>query len=180
MFIVLLCSPVYALTGISLGVKGGLVSGVDLGSAEYVADIDKMTLVGGQFKITTIPYVDFIGTVEYSWGDAELFGGVGKLKFHDLSLNGSVVYPVKLKIINPYVGLGIGTHANAYSLESAVGTVGIPDDKSYFGYHFLSGFDLSLPALPISFTGELRYNWIKSEPEKSRNLQLTAGVNWKL
>ncbi len=171
-------APAYSLTGISFGIKGGVTMNTDLGTAESIADIDGMTLIGGQLKISTLPVVDFIGTVEYAWSSVDIPSTDMKFKFHDLALTGSVVYPFNFQVVKPYAGFGIGTHILGYSLEGGGVTLPIPSDKSFFGYHLLGGFDIGFVAIPFSITGEARINWIKTDDELTKYFQLTAGINF--
>lgn len=172
----------YALTGISVGVKGGQAMKTDLGPVEGLADIDNMTLLGVQLKIATLPMVDFIGTIEYAWADAELTGIPGKFKVHDLGLTVSVVYPFNMPVLKPYAGIGIGTHSVNYTVELSGVPLGapLPGDANHLGYHLVGGADLELPVLPFSFTVEARINWVKTERELTRYFQITGGVNFGL
>jgi hypothetical protein len=172
----------YALTGISAGVKGGQAMKTDLGPVEGLADIDNMTLLGAQLKIATLPMVDFIGTIEYAWADAELTGIPGKLKVHDLGLTVSVVYPFNMPVLNPYAGIGIGTHRVSYSVELSGVPLGVPlpADAGHLGYHLIGGADLELPALPFGLMVEARINWVETDRELTRYFQITGGVNFGL
>ncbi len=186
----LFVSPTYALTGISFGVKGGMglkadFTGVNLNGEE----IDRLMMIGGQIKISTLPFIDVIGTAEYGWKtlkDATLVYDATEYtveyKVRDLAFTASVVYPLKMQVIKPFAGFGIGSHNLGYDVTANNLPLGFgaPEDKSYLGYHILAGIDISFPAVPLGLTGEFRYNWVDTPGETTKYIQLTVGANYSM
>jgi opacity protein-like surface antigen len=180
-FCLLLAAPSYAILGISVGARGGIATGVDmaveddplLNAAMPGLDLDKMTMIGLQFKFGAIPKIDLVFTGDYYWKTVSLLGN--EFKIGNLALTASAVYPIPISftIISPYAGAGIATHRLAFSGEGFV----IPADESKFGYHLIGGINFSPPIIPISINGEIRMNWIKTENETSDFMSFTLGLN---
>jgi len=184
--LILMCllftAPAYAIIGISVGAKGGVASSVDLTAISNISglELDKMNIAGLQFKFGALPKIDLIFTADYYWKTKkfELSGGeAAEFSVSNLALTASAVYTIKMRIISPYVGAGIASHSLAFSVKGPWKIGSVPVDATEFGYHLIGGVNFSLPLIPLSFTGEARYNWIKTEHEKSDFISLTLGAN---
>ena len=180
--LVLMVSPAYAIMGLSMGIKGGVGLNADFaGVSVDNSSIDKLNLMGFQFKVATLPKIDFIFTAEYGWKKQtfNVLGNDVEYKVRDLALTASAVYPFGMPVFSPYVGVGVGTHSLGYDFVGPSGLpVAVPDDKLYMGYHIVGGIDFKPPVFPIGLTGEARYNWIQTEGDSSHYLSVTLGVNY--
>jgi len=160
-----------ALTGLDIGIKGGIVSnysqsGLSVGGY----DIDRLNLIGGEVYFSKLPVIDVILSGDYSWRN-ETYSIVGQdldFKLRDFAVTASAVYPVKLAMVTAYLGGGIGSHSLSYeyikaaSLSLADNGVEIPDASTFFGYHGIIGARMNLPALPFGFFAEGRFNRINA------------------
>jgi len=181
--ICLISMPAYAISGLSVGIKGGMATNVDL--PKVISDgpeFDKLKLFGVQARVTTLPVLDFIFTAEYGWDNLDLSDYDSEIKFHDLFVSASAVYPYKkFTLIEPYIGGGIDNHQFSFSYEytgAPSPEIAIPVDDTYFGYHFMAGVDLNLPAFPFGLTGEFRANWIDTGNRTRKFNSLTLGINY--
>jgi opacity protein-like surface antigen len=181
--------PSFAITGISLGVKGGMVSnyeqsGLSVGNFET----DKMNLVGAQIRISTFPVLDLILSGDYAWKNKEYdFSGQSfELKMHDLSFNASLVYPIKFKVVSPYLGGGLGTHHLSFdylkplSLSLAESDITVPASENRMGYHLVGGLNIGLPAFPFGINGEFRMNWIDTPGQVTKYNSISVGLSYNL
>ncbi len=181
--------PAQALTGLSVGVRGGLVTSYDQpGLAIPGNETDQMTLGGLNLKFSRLPMVDIIVTGEYAW-KTDSYSGFGQnieLTQRDLLFSASVVYPLKLQLVSPYAGAGLATHSLGYEYVEPVSwtlsTYGIeiPGNATKLGYHLVGGFDLKFPAFPLTFNAEFRMNWINTDNENTTYNSFVAGLNFNL
>ncbi|SYZ72418.1 conserved exported hypothetical protein [Candidatus Zixiibacteriota bacterium] len=191
--ILLLCflvsAPAFAITGLSFGVRGGMVSnyeqaGLTVGSF----DTDKMNLIGAQLRIATLPTVNLIISGDYAWKNKQYdFGGQSfELKMHDITYAASLVYPFKFPVVSPYLGGGIGNHHLSFdyirplSLSLSDNGITVPGSVSRLGYHLMGGVNISLPAFPFEISAEYRMNWINTPGEVTKYNSVTAGLNFNL
>jgi hypothetical protein len=182
---ILLAAPVYAIVGIAVGARGGVAPSVDLTATHNIPglDLDKMNIVGLQFKFGGLPKIDLIFTADYYWKSKffiiPLSSQNVEITVHNLALTASAVYPIyKSQLITPYVGFGIASHALTFSGKGTWGTIVVPPDDTRFGYQLIGGAYLNLPIIPVIITGEGRINWIKTEDEKSHFISLTLSANF--
>lgn len=156
----------YAISGIEIGVKGGLIDNYnqpDLALGDY--DINRLNLLGGQLYVSRLPVVDIIVAADYSWRNEQydIAGLPFEFKLRDLAITASVVYPLSLSFVSAYAGVGIGSHSISYeyikplALSLADNGIAVPETSSYLGYHGLIGAKVSLPALPFGVFVEGRY-----------------------
>lgn len=183
----LFATPAFAVTGISFGIKGGLVTSYEQpGFVLPENDPDQMTLAGVQVRVSTLPMVDFILTGEYAWKTEQytVLTQPFELKRRDLLFTASVIYPLKLTPISPYLGGGIGSHSLGYdyveplSWSLDANGFGIPENTTRTGYHLIGGLDLKIPAFPFSINAEFRMNWINTPGELTKYNSLAAGLNF--
>lgn len=177
------------LSGLGLGVHGGLISGYDNQVledsilSEYAGfDMsDKMTDIGAHLKIGTFKVVEFDLNLDYAWKKQEIVSGID-LRFSDFSIAASVRKSIALAAFKPYIGVGVGQHWMAYSLElgDQVIAVVLPEDESKVGYHFKAGFDLDFPVFPLTPYGEWRYNIIQTTGESTKYTVLSVGITLDL
>jgi opacity protein-like surface antigen len=187
---VLLVAPsAYAgMSGLGLGVHGGIVSGYDNPVlAEGISDSlgidvsEKMTDLGAHVKIGTFRIIEFDLNLDYAWKKQDLGSGFD-LRFSDFSITGSVRKSIAMTSIKPYIGVGAGLHWMAYSLESGDQVLGVvlPENESKIGYHFKAGVDLDIPLLPLTPYGEWKYNVIQTTGKSTKYSSLMVGVTLDL
>ena len=188
MTLVLVClllgaAPAGAISGIDIGIKGGITDNFDqpgLSISSY--DIGQLNLMGAQVFASSLPLVDLIVSAEYSWRNKtyEFLGQGFEFKLRDLAVTASLVYPVKLPLVNLYAGVGGGTHSFSYvrpvSLSLADNDIFIPEGETYMGYHGLIGAKASLPAFPLGVFIEGRYATISTPGKNTSYNTWTGGV----
>ena len=180
------------LTGIGIGIHGGIVSGYDnpvlkntlVDQFEALSiDIDfpdKMTNIGMHVDIGTLRIVEFDGSLDYAWNKHELTPGA-KLTFSDISISGSVKKSFPMAVLKPYAGLGVGIHALAYSLEiEGLPPAILPDNETKLGYHFKVGLALNIPVFPLTPFAEWKYNIIQTTDESTKYNSINVGVTLDL
>ncbi len=186
---VLVAVPAFGFSGISLGVKGGVVRNYEqAGLTVGDFNANKMNLAGAQVRITTIPMIDLILSGDYAWKkNSYSFAGQNfDLKMRDMSFNATLVHAFKIPIISPYVGAGIGSHhlsfdyINPYDLSLSGNGITVPGTETRTGYHLVGGVTLGIPAYPIGFGIEYRLNWIDTPGEMTKYHSLTFGINLNL
>ena len=186
---VFLASNSYAgLTGLGIGIHGGIISGYDnpvLESSilsQYTGfDFpDQMTNIGLHINIGTLRIIEFDVSADYAWKKQEVVSGVD-LKFSDFSASGSVRKSIPLAVLKPYAGAGLGIHAMAYSLEiEGLPPVILPDNEAKIGFHFKVGLELNIPIFPITPMVEWKYNVIQTTGESSKYNSINLGLTLDL
>lgn len=189
LLVVLLTAPAFALSGISVGVKGGIVrnyeqTGLSLGGFSA----NKMNLAGGQVRIKTFPMIDVILSGDYAWktNNYDFYGQNFGLKTKDLSFNATLVHSFSLPLVSPYLGAGIGSHHLSFeaiypsSLSLSENGITVPGSETRTGYHLVGGVSVGIPTYPISLSAEYRLNWIDTPGEMTKFNSLTFGVNLSL
>lgn len=181
--------PAFALTGISFGLRGGLVTDYDQPGLDIPgSSTDQMTLGGLQMRFTKLPMVDIIVTGDYAWKKETYtsFGQSLELSRRDLLFSASVVYPLDFHVVAPFAGVGVATHSLGYDYVEPLGWsletygVDVPDNSTKLGYHLVGGFELKLPAFPLSFGAEFRMNWINTPDKTTKYNSFVAGLNFSL
>ena len=181
--------PSFAITGISLGVKGGLVTDYNQpGFSVPNQETDNMALAGLQVRLSSLPIVDLIVTGEYAWKNESysVLGQDFELKRHDFLFSASAIYPVKLPAVSPYLGGGVATHSLGYdyavpalwSLEDY--DIEVPGNETKMGYHIMGGVDFKLPVFPVSANAEFRINWVNTPQEVTKYNSITIGLSYSL
>jgi hypothetical protein len=164
-------APAAADSGIEIGIKSGIVDNYnqnDLSMGHY--NIDQLNLMGGQIYFSQLPVIDFILAGDYSWRERtyDVAGQGLEFKLRDFAITASLVYPIKLPIVTPYVGGGIGSHSLSYeylrpiSLSLADNGVVIPETSTFFGYHGIVGAKIDVPAFPVGFFMEGKLSRVNS------------------
>ncbi len=180
------------LTGIGIGIHGGIVSGYDnpilkntlvdqFGALLIDIDFpDNMTNVGMHVDIGTLRIIEFDGSLDYAWNKHELVPGA-ELTFSDISVSGSVKKSFPMAVLKPYAGLGVGIHALAYSLEVAgLPPVLLPDNETKLGYHFKAGLALNIPVFPLTPFAEWKYNIIQTTDKSTKYNSINVGITLDL
>jgi len=181
--------PSFAITGISLGLKGGLVTDYNQpGFTIPDQETDNMTLAGLQVRLSSLPMVDVIVTGEYAWRNDSysILNEDFEVKRHDFLFSASAIYPVKLTPVSPYLGAGLATHSLGYdfvvpeswSLEDY--DIEVPGNETKLGYHLVGGLDFKLPVFPVSANAEFRFNWINTPQEVTKYNSITLGISYSL
>ncbi len=179
----------FGLSGLGLGIHGGLVSGYDNPVLEdsvlsQFASFDmseEMTDIGAHLNIGTFRIIEFDINIDYAWKKQEILSGID-LRFSDFSISASIRKSIALSALKPYIGVGVGQHWVAYSIELGDQVIGVvlPKDESKIGYHFKAGVDLDFPVFPLTPYGEWRYNIIKTAGESTKYTAILVGLTLDL
>lgn len=174
-----------AFSGLEIGIKGGIIdnysqSGLSVG--EY--DINRLNLIGGQLYFSGLPVIDMIISGDYSWRkETYSFAGQSfEFKMRDFAVTASIVYPFRVAFVTPYLGGGVGTHSFSYeyikpvSLSLADNGVAIPETSTFFGYHGIAGAKINLPAFPLGFFVEGRFNGVNAAGDDISFNSYSAGI----
>ena len=187
--VTLMASPAFAISGLSIGVRGGWVNNYEqagLSLGDYKAD--QMNLFGAQVRFASLPMVNLIVFGDYAWKnkDYDFAGQNFQLKMHDLSFGASLVYPLKLKVVSPFVGGGVSSHNLSFDYVKPLALslddegISVPESMTRLGYHLVGGVNINLPAFPIGFSAEYRWNWIDTPGEVTDFTSLVLGLNYNL
>ena len=180
------------ISGLGLGIHGGMISGYDNpvlkdSILSHFASFDmseKMTDIGAHLNIGTFKIIEFDLNIDYAWKKQEIASGID-LRFSDFSISASVRKSIALSSLKPYIGVGVGQHWMAYSIEFGdlvfpnIGVV-LPENESKVGYHFKAGIDLDFPVFPLTPYGEWRYNIIQTSGESTKYSALLVGITLDL
>jgi opacity protein-like surface antigen len=176
------------LSGIGIGIHGGVVSGYDNPVLEdsliqEYTQIDfsgNMTNIGMHVNIGTLRIIEFDGSLDYAWKKQEVIQGVD-LTFSDISISGSVIKSFPLAVLKPYAGVGAGIHALAYSIETNGQPVAVlPDNETKIGYHLKAGVAVNIPVFPLTPSAEWRYNIIQTTDESTKYNSINLGITLDL
>ncbi len=177
------------LSGLGLGVHGGVVSGYDNPALQesFVGDFPAFDLtasmydIGAHLNIGTFRVIEFDANLDYAWKKQEVASGVD-LTLSDFSITLAVRKSLALGPIRPYAGIGGGLHVIAYSLDIGGQTVGVvlPDNESKTGYLLKLGTELNIPLFPLTPYGEWRYNVIQTSGESTKYSSIMFGITLDL
>lgn len=182
--------PAAAVTGIDIGVKGGVVRSFDqpgLSLSSY--DLHSLNMIGGQMFISTLPVVDVIIALDYSWRNEtyEIAGENLEFDARDFVVSASVVYPITgIPVVQPYVGGGVANHALSYnylrpvSLSLEDNGVTVPESSTAFGIHGIIGAKLALPASPLGLFLEGRFNRVDGPGDANTYNTWSGGLFFSL
>jgi len=180
-----LSGAAFSASGVELGVKMGQVMSYSQNSLQVGAnDISRQTLVGGQLYISSIPVVDLIASVDYSWHDKNFSFAADNLPFRmrDLAVTMSAVLPVQLSSLCFYFGGGVGSHSISYaynrpvSLSLSANGIMIPEASTYFGYHGIVGVKGMPPHMLVGFFAEGRLTRIDAMGAQIKYTTFSAGL----
>ena len=189
MFCLAFAAPSFALTGVSFGVKGGLLTDYDQPSLSTPSeDNSNMALGGLQVRFSSLPIVDLIVSGEYAWrsDSYSILGESVDFKTRDLLFSASAVYPFELPFATPYLGAGLATHNVGFDVDYPA-TWALADEaesisttETRMGYHLMTGFEIGVPAFPLKLNAEYRLNWIDMPTETAKVNTFTAGLVFSL
>jgi opacity protein-like surface antigen len=182
-------SALAGVSGLGIGVHGGLVSGYDNPILEesFLSDFPGFELtndmydIGAHLNIGTFRVIEFDVNLDYAWKKQEVASGID-LTFSDFSISGSVRKSLPLGVLKPYAGAGLGLHVIAYSLDVGGQVVGVvlPDNESKSGFLFKAGLELNIPVFPLTPYGEYRYNIIQTTGKSTKYSSIIFGVTLDL
>jgi len=189
----LFCSPTWGITGLGIGIKGGVIQNYKNENLNLIPTknqdwLEKMPLVGVHLKIGTLRIIHLEASVEYAWKEKEIVleDPISKnlvradFSINDLSLNGTAKYMFSFPVLKPYVGAGVGIHRLVYGISNETYSVYVPEDQNRIGFHGVGGFVLSFPASPLELLAEVRYTSIQTENEPTRYTTFLAGLTFNL
>jgi len=187
-FVLLTASQTWAITGLGIGVRGGVVQGYKCDKLNLLPTGQKdwlknMPMIGAHLKVGTLRVIHLEASLEYAWKEQtlDLPGSVrAKFSISDLSLNGTAKYMFSLLAIKPYVGAGAGIHKLAYGISNDEFSVYIPEDENKLGLHAVAGLLLSVPAVPLELMAEARYTTVQTKETSTRYATFLAGLTYKL
>jgi len=189
MFVLFAPNAFAGLTGVGLGVHGGLISGyknpilrdailVQYQNFKLTGDMFDM---GAHINIGTLRVIEIDAELDYAWKKQEIVSGVN-LTFSDLSVTGSIRKTLELGVLKPYAGVGIGLHRVAYSIDYGGQVIGVilPDNESKVGYLLKAGMEFDLPFFPLTPYGEWRYNIIQTSEKSTKYTSIIIGLTLDL
>ena len=189
--VLLVSTQSFALTGLGLGARGGIVADYDNPELSFEQaksiDIDQLSMIGMHARISSLPVFTYEVVAEYSWTteDFPVLGYDLSVKVRDFMVGANVKYMLKIPVLTPYIGGGIATHQMTYEFEPSLGSILndvdiiIPADGPKFGVHGLAGVSLSLPASPLEFFVEGRIGKISGDNESANYNAIYGGVTLK-
>jgi opacity protein-like surface antigen len=183
-----LFSQAYAVSGLGIGIRGGLIRNYSNESVNTLlkdspSSLKDLNMLGGHLKIGTLPVIDLEISAEYSWKKSEVVIGsfTGELKTEDYSLNASAKYLFSVPVIKPYLGGGAGIHRLVYRLSVTEGVdLVVPDNTNKMGWHLLGGVVLKLSPVPFELFAEGRYTSILTSGKSTHYFTYLAGITMNL
>ncbi|MBD3170726.1 MAG: outer membrane beta-barrel protein [candidate division Zixibacteria bacterium] len=180
----------FAITGLGIGVRGGYITGLDMGGIEDGVKLldpnaevdDQMTMVGAHLRVGTLPIIDFDIAAEYAWKNMELYDDY-KLDFKILAVTATGFYKIlPTPMITPYVGLGVGSYTLTYDIKTPAGSTPVfdPDKTTKFGYHGVIGAKIKPPMFPLGFFARYRYTYISTEDDATKFSTILVGATFSL
>jgi len=201
-FVVASSLPAMAITGLGFGVHAGLTAGYDYttldDAVKEISDSleargfpaiespdfnEQLTVLGAHVKVGTLPILDFIGFVDYSWKEKDIASNIS-LRVSDVTLGATALKKFGQGMLKPYVGAGVAAHKLVYSIEiqvqDTVLAAILPEDETKVGYHVLVGAEIGLGLLPIAPYLEGRYNFISTPDKTTKYLVVLVGATFNL
>lgn len=189
----LFCSPTWGITGLGIGIKGGMIQNYKNDNLDSIPTVGQdwlkeMPVVGVHLKIGTLRIIHLEASVEYAWKEKKIdlkepiTEDIIKADFSikDLSLNGTAKYMFSFPVLKPYLGAGVGVHRLIYGISNEAYSVYVPEDQNRIGFHGVGGFVVSFPAFPLELLAEARYTFVRTENESTRYTTLLAGLTFNL
>ena len=184
----LFCSPTWGITGLGIGIKGGMIQNYKNDNLDSIPTLGQdwlkeMPMVGVHLKIGTLRLVHLEASVEYAWKKKEIvLENLVRTDFSisDLSLNGTAKYMFSFPVLKPYLGAGVGIHRLIYGISNEAYSVYVPEDQNRIGFHGVGGFVVSFPAFPLEILAEARYTSVRTENESTRYTTFLAGLTFNL
>ncbi len=181
-------SKTWAITGLGLGIKGGLIQNykndnLNLIPVDEKDWLEEMPMVGVHLKIGTLRPIHLEASAEYAWREKEIIlSDQVKTEFSikDFSLNGTAKYLLSFPVLKPYVGVGVGIHQLVYGISNEAYSFYVPEDQNRLGFHAVGGVTLSFPAFPLELLAEVRYTSIQTKNEPTHYTTFLAGMTFNL
>ena len=190
--------PVSAITGLGIGIHAGQTTSYNCETLDQAVRVisdslevlitgyapdgtpkfdEKLTSIGAHFKVGTLPIIDFIGFLDYSWKKKELVNNVD-LRVSNFSYGVSAIKKFGTTLLKPYAGAGFAFYKVVYNLESDYESLllFVPDDETKLGYHLVGGVELDFPVFPLAPYAEGRYNIITTTDKSTKYLLLSLGL----
>ena len=172
-------------SGVEIGVKGGFIPDynqprLNLGNAEF----ENLNLVGGQFYISKLPVIDMIISADYGWNkDAVPVADENfDLRFRDLTVAVSLVYPIDLSFLRFYAGAGLGSHTLAFEyvrpegLSLSANGIEIPETSTYFGYQAIAGLRTNAKAGSFGLFAEVKFDRVNIPGDDIEYKTVSGGI----
>jgi hypothetical protein len=187
LLILCLTPQVGAVTGLGLGVKGGVVTDYDNPNIKLSDfEFNNLKYFGGfaEFRRSSVAFE--LGA-EYYWDSQMLLildeEHEVKAKDFFIGVTGKVYFPFPL--VQPFVGLGVASHKFTFEYNGPLGqyenvTLVVPDDKAYFGYHLVVGARLAVAVIPFDLFVEGKIGKVNTDPDSTKFKIISVGLVFKL
>jgi opacity protein-like surface antigen len=185
--LILISSSHASLTGLGIGVHGGLVSSYNnltleqsIRAANSNFSLKKnMPDVGIHLIVGTLRIVTLDGSLDYGWKKLAVVSGIS-LNYSTLSATAAVRVLFPLAAVKPYVGAGIGLYRNVYSLSGSQGAIILPANDTKVGYLAKGGVEVNIPLFPLTPFAEFRYNHVPTRGHVTHYYQVLGGITFNL
>lgn len=179
---------VYAISGLGIGVKGGVVS----------SDYKNPNLKLSTYKLNSLKYfggfIKFGGEgfnlevgAEYYWDKKMLpiFDPAPEVDAKDFFLTATGKFFFNFPLIKPFIGAGVGSHHFTYKYTGDLSgfhdvDITIPDNRTYFGYHVVVGVKLALTVLPFDLFVEGKIGRVNTPNDPTKFTVFCGGVIFNL
>jgi opacity protein-like surface antigen len=178
---------VFALTGLGLGVKGGVVSNYknpNLKLSTY--KLSKLKYFAGFVKFGGSGFNLEIGA-EYYWDKKKLplLGQLHEVQAKDFFLTATGKFFLNFPIVRPFIGAGVGAHHFTYTYSGVLDeyqnvTITIPGNKTYFGYHIVVGAQLAIAILPFDLFVEGKIGRVNTSGDPTDFTVFCGGIVFNL
>jgi hypothetical protein len=187
--IMLYSSASAGLSGLGLGIHGGMISGYDNPSLEssildqysgFELD-DQMVDIGAHLNVGTFRIVEFGLNLDYAWKKQDITSDT-ELRYNDFSVSASIRKSIPLMALKPYVAAGVAMHWLGYSLSVDEQVVGVylPEEGSKLGYFGKGGIALDIPVFPLTPFVEFQYNLISTSGDDIKYKAIIGGLTLDL
>jgi hypothetical protein len=190
--------PASAITGLGIGIHAGQTTGYDNENLDEkiqeVSDAleliigpsaaiespefnEKMTDIGAHIKFGTLPVIDFIGFLDYSWKKKELYSDID-LRVSNFTYGVTALKKFGSAPLKPYAGAGLAFYKVVYNIESEYESLLLllPDDETKLGYHFVGGVEVDFPLFPLAPYAEGKYNIITTSDKSTKYFLISVGL----
>lgn len=183
----LLAPSAQALSGLGLGVKGGVVTDFDdpnLKLSDF--EFDNLKYFGG-FLTWGSQYFNLELGAEYYWDKSQLLivGESYDAEVKDFFVGLTGKFNFDFPLIKPFFGAGVAVHDFTYKYSGPLGEFDevelvVPDDEAYFGYHLVVGAKLAAKVMPFDLFIEGKMGRVNTDPEDTEFTLVSFGLIFKL
>lgn len=183
----LLAPVAQAMSGLGIGVKGGVVTDFDdpnLKLSDF--EFDNLKYFGGFLKWGST-YFDLELGVEYYWDKSQLsiVGETHDAEVKDFFVGLTGKYHFDFPLLKPFFGAGFAVHDFTYKYSGPLGEFDevelvVPDDEAYFGYHLVVGAKLAATVMPFDLFIEGKMGRVNTDPEDTEFTLVSFGLIFKL